>query len=303
MHHPHTPCALLLALASLLSACEHALPNEDGQSATITGTVRYSGASLADYQKPRLSVAAFASWPPDSAPYATVELDASSLNDGISYTLEGLPDFSYHVVAVLFDDAAGMTGIDPTGSFPNACNLFGPPTVTASASDPNAARDIDITLYDAGGGADPCFLIGADDVCPQPDKASLLLTIQTGLTDADIAALGARDILTFALFSSWPPSGAPLDFKVFPKAELQPTMTYKNTSAPAGDHVVYVCIDRGGDDLMGICGDEDAWMFYPANGALSLPAGIIQPLTFDIPSQIATVADPIDLATAGCTTP
>lgn len=290
---------LLACVLACVSACGDDLP-EPATTGTVSGTIRYGGTAHLAFTKPTLSVSAFAAWPPDSAPYALVELDASKIQDGIAYTLTGLPDFQYHLVAVLFDGAKTLGATDPTGAFPNACALAPnqpPPVVIAQQ---NTLQAIDVTVYDTGGSADPCFSANTDKVCPEDGAASLLLTVTTGV---DPSTLTADDAFIYGLFSAWPPRGAPTAFKLLASADILPTIELTDLAVPPGDHFVYVCVDKGGDDLMGVCGDEDLWMVFSTSAPLTLTAGQIQPLALDLTSQTGDAPPALDPATVGCAAP
>ena len=286
----------LVCLMACVSGCGDDLPEATATGA-ISGTVRYGGTAHLAFVTPTLSVSAFAAWPPDSAPYALVELDASKIQDGIAYTLTGLPDFQYHLVAVLFDGAKTLGAADPTGAFPNACALAPNQPSPVVISGQNTLSAIDVTVYDTGGSADPCFTANAGDVCPEDGAASLLLTITTGV---DPSTITADDAFIYGLFSAWPPRGAPTAFKLLGSADILPTIELTDLAVPPGDHFVYVCVDKGGDDLMGVCGDEDVWMVFSTSAPLTLVAGQIQPLALDLTTQTGDAAAPLDPATVGC---
>ncbi len=140
---------------------------------------------------------------------------------------------------------------------------------------------------------------GGDDVaevCPAQGRATLRLAV-----DAPGRRPAPSDRLTVALFTVWPPTGAPARSEQLPGAALSFPEVLIDTEVEPGDYVVYVCFDPGGDSpTNGACGDDDLWMLHDGGRPLSVEAGTVVGLDFDLVAGTSRL-EAVDTARAlGC---
>ena len=279
----------LVGTALTLIGCVDDLPLEP-EGGRITGHVVYAGDAHTSYRAPALEIAAFiqlgALAVPIGPPHSLVTVVDPDFGDpaGVAYELRGLPAYGYFVVAQLRDleDERDVTA--PAGGFPDICAVAGRDVGNARVTDDVPAIDIDFVLYDDGGAADPCRADQpptdeppTDEPPPEPDfcvpgdRAGLALRVNAS---DGITAMGAGDQLIVGLFDSWPAVGPPGAFRVLPGDEAQlPALVTFDDLMP-GDFVVYACLDRGRDNLLG-CDDpaEDSFSLHGDGVPVELPAG------------------------------
>lgn len=143
-----------LWLGAALLACDSELPDPD-EGHTIQGEVTYAGTAAAAMGRPRLSIAAFAEFPPMGPPRASLVLPVPASGQAVAYTLRNVPEYSYKVVASIVDlDAPGAMG-GPSGGYPNLCAVLFSPAGNVTVVSDEAVGGVDVVVYD--GGNDPCF--------------------------------------------------------------------------------------------------------------------------------------------------
>jgi hypothetical protein len=194
-------------------------------------------------------------------------------------------------VAELDDPMGGPMDL-PLGAYPNFCALArsGPDTtVTVGADAPT--EDIDIVLFDDGGLADPCN-VPSDEVCPEPGASTLNVIIESS------RAATPADTVLVALFDVFP-SMSPAVGYLLPGGDVGfPERVTDNGVAPGSYPAFYVCLDVGSNNLMSLCGAEDAFVLHTAP-PVEMPAGQVVSLTVDL--DAGTLTEAVDPPSAfGC---
>jgi hypothetical protein len=280
---------LFLVLA--LAACSNQLPPEP-TGGRISGTVTYTGQANQAFARPGLIVSAFFTYPPSGAPHAFATLDMPVGTTMMAYDLRNLPVGDFRIVASAVDLAAAtVTGStdNPTGGYPSMCALTTPAAdVPVTADVP--VSDINITLFDQGGNADPCYR--DTTACPPAGRASLLIEL------ASAAALVAPDKIGYALFPG--PASAPVDVLSLAAADVPsfPHTMVRPNLAP-GSYLVFVCRDVGGNNPTG-CGAEDVSLYYMDKSLLPLTADTITRVHFDLDAATTSLTSITSAAVEGC---
>lgn len=286
-------------LTALLCACGTELePAPAG--GVVSGTLRYDGAAHFAFERPAITVALFASFPPEGIPHGTVQYENPDTLAPIPYELDYVQAFDYFLIAQIIDVNAPIdpdalpTG--PVGAFPNTCALFASETGPVPVSMDAPTEGIDVVLYDNGGLDDPC---GAPppEVCPETDASSVSITISSDVGPTEI---GANDQIVWGLFEAWPPVAPPSTFGVVAASDISFPEQVSSTSVTPGDYALYVCFDRGGDNLTTTCGDEDDFVVFESGALQTFDANTIHAYEVDLSAGTAVATPPQSPADAGC---
>jgi uncharacterized protein (DUF2141 family) len=213
-----------------------------------------------------------------------------ALREGVPYELRHLPAWRYYVVAQLLDaDDPAKSG--PLGAYPDFCEGTGAAEGPVTVDGINDLESLDITLYGSNGAEDPCQQSSAE-LCPEPGKATVAFEwLPLELADEDVAI--------FALFDAWPATGAPRVFSLIPNAALRASNSFVRNDLEPGEYVVYFCLDRGGDDTMGVCGDEDDWVLLQDGAPLRLEVESITEASLELAEGGSTFTQ-VDAVERGC---
>jgi hypothetical protein len=281
--------SFLIILA--LGACTNQLPPEP-QGGRISGTVTYTGQANQAFARPGLVVSAFFIYPPSGSPHAFATLDMPAGTTMMAYELRNLPVGNFRILASAVDltapTATGPTD-NPTGGYPSMCALTTPAAdVPVTADVP--VSDINITLFDHGGNADPCYR--DTTACPPVGRAALLIEL------ASAAPLVAPDKIGYALFPG--PASAPVDFLSLAATDVPsfPHTMVRPNLAP-GSYLVFVCRDVGGNNPTG-CGAEDVSLYYMDKALLPLAADTITRVYFDLDAATTSLISTTTAAVEGC---
>jgi hypothetical protein len=261
-----------LGLGLGLLGCDNDLPEPD-DGGTVRGTVTYDGDAQSDLIEPAVRVVAVYTFPPTDLeampPHGLVQIENPDLSAPLPYELRHLAPGPYYILGQLFDMQDPDSLTTPAGAYPDFCVPFQVDGGNVEVQPDAAVDGIDITLYDAAGQTDPCTAASAE-VCPAAGAATLDFEVRSA------SEVGADDILVVALFASNPPTGAPTRFKLFTPGQFSFPHRVLDNAVPPGDHVVAVCHDRGGDDVLGGgCGEEDASLVWNDGEAIAMDADMI----------------------------
>lgn len=235
----------LLWLVLGLSGCpDLGAPLSRAPAGTISGSISY--ASETDRT---LVVAAWDSMPPAGAPLASVTIERPTFPQG--YTLSGVPAGAAFLTARL-GDAAGEPAV--LGSYPSVAEVS-----AVDLADGEGLRGADFALANEG------------DHLADPTVQSETRTLAGTVSFAGQVLPG--DALRGALYATYPPRGAPVDFLILNVANPTFPYDYGFTGLSDGNYYAVFYLDRGGDSSFGPgYGDVVAWALGP--GGTPIPATI-----------------------------
>lgn len=273
----------ILSVLALLGACDHDLgPPPTGQS--ITGTLTYAGTRGMDFAEPAFLVIATTSADPDAIPHALKVVEIDDPSEPLDYELFFLPNGRFFLIGQLVDLADFDPVTAPVGAYPNNCVLTDMPMGRSLTVEDMPATDIDITIRD-NVFEDECFASGPDltpDECPAPNRMAVVLSIES----ATPAPTEGPDRLVLGLFDEYPPTDGAERIVARPGEFELPMDAGINEQEP-GAYYVYACYDVDGDDVDGVCGDEDR--FAVSDAPIDLSADMIHRLTVDLDAGTITL--------------
>lgn len=219
-------------------------PVSRAPAGTVSGSISYAS----ETDRP-LVVEAWDSMPPAGAPLASATIDRPAFPQ--SYTLSGVPAGAVFLTARL-GDATGQPAV--LGSYPSVGEVS-----AVDLADGEGLRGADFALANEG------------DHRADPSVQSETRTLAGTVRFAGQPLPG--DMLRGALYASYPPRGAPVDFLILNVTNPTFPYDYRFTSLSDGNYYAVFYLDRGGDSPFGPgYGDVVAWALGP--GGTPIPATI-----------------------------
>lgn len=272
----------ILTLA-LLGACNHDLgPPPGGQS--ISGTLTYTGTAAMDFAEPAFLVVATTSPDPDVIPHGLKVIRTDDPSIPTDYELVFLPNGRFFLSASVVDVADFDPLTAPVGGYPDSCVLTDMPMGRSITIEDESFSDVDITIRD-NIFEDECFAAGPNltpDECPAPNRMAVVLSIDTMIE----TPTEGPDRLVLGLFDEYPPADGTERIIARP-GEFDLAADLGLNEQEAGSYYVYACYDVDGDDVDGVCGDEDA--FAVSDAPIDLGADMIHRLSADLDAGTITL--------------
>ena len=137
---------------------------------------------------------------------------------------------------------------------------------------------------------------GGEAFCPDDGRATLRLNLL-----AEGQQPVEADRLTYALFTSWPPMGAPARSQLLSGSEVAFPYELVDTAVKTGDYALYVCFDPDGDTpVESVCDDDELWVLYDDGALLTIEAGQVVDITLDLVAGTGTLDANQPAADLGC---
>jgi hypothetical protein len=147
-----------------------------------------------------------------------------------------------------------------------------------------------------GGGAGGSGGLPEVELCPDPNRATLHLTLLAEGTTST-----ADDRLSYGLFNEWPPMSAPARADVIPGDMITFPHVLTDVRVPPTDLSVYACFDPGSDNSVeAVCTDMELWTVLQDGAPVTFKVGFITKVELDLKAGTGSVVAEEDATTYGC---